>query len=223
MLIPGLCGPLFPEKKSVLDYYTMLSPEYLNGFKFDFFRKNTAWKARSPATQEEIDPVIDIKNGFISIADPGTGGGTFFQEVALFTARNGAIVIGVTKKLFDGVGFEYDIRFYRLTGNKFVPDDTVLSAPSASMYFTPGTDASIIRKFTMTGYELPRQGTTVRVTIDLIHLGRMNSSEDISDSDRKKYANVLRNRIYDAIEFNWDLKKGRFTMGKKIRKSSAIP
>ncbi len=46
---------------------------------------------------EEIDPVVDVKNGYISVTDHGTGGGTSFQEIALFTARNGTVVIGVNR------------------------------------------------------------------------------------------------------------------------------
>ena len=220
-LIAAPGNTLRARDKTVLDYYGMLKPEYLHNLKFSFYRRDGAWKARSPMTEEEIEPVIDIKNGYLSVTDPGTGGGTYFQEAALFTARNGTIVIGVNKRLFNGVGFEYDIRFYRFTGKEFTPDDTVLSPPPASLFFEPGADISAVAKLVLIGYELPRRGTTVRARIDLIHVDRLNSSEDIPPDKKKLYAAVLRKKVYDTVEYDWDPNSGGFIIGKKIRTSPA--
>ena len=81
-LLPGLNAAGQP--KSVLDYYRLLMPEMLDGTQFEFTKKGNAWKTISHVTEAELDCTVDLKNGYIKVSDPGTGGGTLTQEIALF-------------------------------------------------------------------------------------------------------------------------------------------
>ncbi len=209
-------GGLPAQEKSIIDYYRMLDRSRLTGGKFSFYQEKKKWRVKSPVTGAELQPVVDVPGGYILVSDPGTGGGTYTQEIALFLTKAGAAFLGVNETTFNGAYFERAIHFYRHDGKKLVPADSVLPALEARLYFKEGYDASAAANKVRIGYSLPRKGTTVTAAIDTMLLERAATSGDFPPAEERQSREALKNIRYTTIELNWDMGKGRFTIGRKI-------
>lgn len=201
---------------TILDYYRLLDRSQLSGDKFVFYNDKGSWQAKSPATDEKLNPVVDIPGGYIQVSDPGTGGGTYVQETALFITRSGAAYLGVNEKSFNGAYFERRIRFYRHEKGKLVVADSVLPVIEAGVFFKSGFDAATAAKKVQIEYTLPRKGTTVVAAADLMLLEREAAGDDYPGDVKQRSAEALRNIRYRKIELRWDADKGRFSIGRKI-------
>ncbi len=210
------CIEVSAEQKTIMDYYRLLDQSRLSGSKFTFYRDKGAWQVKSPATDAELSPVVDLPGGYIQVSDPGTGGGTYTQETALFITRSGAAFLGVNEITFNGAYFDRAIHFYRYDGRKLVPDDSVLPAVGARLFFKGGFNVSPVEKKIKIEYSLPRKGTTVTAAIDTMMLERAASSGEYPPAEEKQSREALRYIIYKKIELTWDMEKGRFNIGKKI-------
>lgn len=207
---------LSAEQNTILDYYRLLDQSKLSGGKFTFYRDKGAWRVKSPITEAELKPVVDIPGGYLSVSDPGTGGGTYTREIALFITRSGAAYLGVNETNFNGVGFERAIRFYRYAGGRVVPDNAVFPAVGPRLFFRKGYNVSPVLEKIQVEYELPRKGTTVVASIDTTMLQRAAGSGEYPPAEAKQSQEALNNIIYGKIELNWDMDKGRFVIGRKI-------
>ncbi len=205
------------EQKTIVDYYRLLDQSRLSGSKFVFYRDRGAWRTKSPVTDVELSPVVDIPGGYLQVSDPGTGGGTYIQETALFITRSGAAYLGVNETTFNGAYFERAIRFYRYDGVKLVPDDAVLPAVEPRLFFKSGYNVSPVLKKVQVGYALPRKGTTVTASLDTTMLERAAESGDYPPAEAELSREALKNVTYGKIELNWDMVKGRFFIGRKIK------
>ncbi|HOT46258.1 MAG TPA: hypothetical protein PLM53_02175 [Spirochaetota bacterium] len=207
---------LSADQKTILDYYRLLDQSKLSGGKFTFYRDKGAWRVKSPITEAELKPVVDIPGGYLSVSDPGTGGGTYTQETALFLTRSGAAYLGVNETTFNGAYFERAIRFYRHDGKRLVPDDSVLPAVEARLFFKDGYNLSPVAAKVRMGYSLPRKGTTVIVFIDTMLLERAAQSGEFPPKEAKQSRDALNNITHSKIELKWDTEKGRFVIGRTI-------
>ncbi len=203
------------EQKTIIDYYRLLDQSRLSGSKFTFYRDKGGWRVKSPITDTALKPVVDVPGGYIQVSDPGTGGGTYTQEAALFITRSGAAYLGVNETTFNGAYFERAIHFYRYDGRKLVPDDSVLPAVEARLFFKRGYNVSPVVSKVRIEYSLPRKGTTVTVAIDTMMLERAVRSGDFPPEEAKQSQEALNSIIYGKIELNWDITKGKFTIGRK--------
>ncbi len=205
------------EKKSVLDYYRLLMPEMLDGTRFEFTKKGSAWKTTSPVTEADLDCTVDLKNGYIEVSDPGTGGGTLTQEIALFVNKMRESFIGVNITTFDGIGVSNRCRFYRWTGEGWAPARVLPDIPLAQ-FFKPGFDISTVKGVVALSYILPRKGTTVTAKLDVSRLQMMMSENmGFGPEDQKKAEKALANVEYNSIELNWNMDQGVFIAGKKLK------
>ena len=205
------------EKKSVLDYYRLLMPEMLDGTQFEFTKSGSAWKTISPVTEAGLECTVDLKNGYIEVSDPGTGGGTITQEIALFTNKMRESFMGVNITTFDGIGVSNRCRFYRWTGEGWAAARVLPDIP-LGQFFKPDFDVSSVKGSVSLLYALPRKGTTMIAKLDVSRL-RMMMSEDMGfgPEDQKKAKQALENVAFNSIELNWDQDRGLFIAGKKLK------
>jgi hypothetical protein len=210
-------GSAAGQTKNVIDYYRLLKPGMLGGTQFVFEKKGSAWRTSSPITDGELDCVVDLKNGYISVSDPGTGGGTITQEIALFLDNKGGSVIGVNITTFDGVAVDNNCAFYRRTGNGWASAPVVPALPLAQ-FFNQGYDPAPVKNMLSLSYRLPRTGTTVIVSLDVTNLQKAESGYAGSGPEEIAAAKkALANVAYGSIELLWSMEKGAFTAGRKLR------
>jgi hypothetical protein len=215
ILVPGLKAA--GQNKSVLDCYRLLKPDMLGGIQFVFEKKDSIWVTSSPRTESELDCVVDLKNGFIRVSDPGTGGGTVTQEIGLFHDARGQSYIGVNITTFDGVRINNTCTFYRWTGKGWAAAAVLPSVPYAQ-FFSPGYDPAPVKDMLALSYQLPRRGTAVKVTLDLSNLQKAERVAMGPDPARAAAAKkALANVAFGSIELVWAMDRGAFFIGKKLK------
>jgi hypothetical protein len=106
-------------RKTIIDYYNLIPIKSLNDHrlplldkKYTLQLKNGTWITRSYDARYEFEAAVDIKNGYLKIADAGTGGGTTTYELALYRTNEGSDFIGVSMTHFDGIGSMCSMKFY---------------------------------------------------------------------------------------------------------------
>lgn len=199
--------------RSVLDYYRLLKPGMLGGTQFVFQKKGNAWKTTSPITDAELDCTVDLKNGYITVSDPGTGGGTITQEIALFCAKKGESYLGINITSFDGIGKGNACTFYRWTGKGWAAARVLPEIPIAK-FFRPGFDLSPFRDSVSVSYRLPRTGTTVTANLDVSRLKMMMSEiMGYGPDDREMAKQALENVAFNSVELYWHMDRGVFKIG----------
>lgn len=204
--------------KSVVEWYNMLPAERLIGGRFTLVQKRGVWTSTSPITEEEIEVVADIRNGYLYIADHGTGGGTIIHELALFTADGGKEYIGVNLKEFDGVGISSNLKFYACSDGRF-RDVTADICPFLDTKefimerFKELSSAAVCLKQVSIDPQLPRKGTTLVLQLFTGRLEMMMTSEGMA----LKECAGLPDKLYKTIDLVWDVKKGVFRLGAKKR------
>jgi len=214
LLLPGLYAA--GKAKSVLDYYRLLMPEMLDGTRFEFTKKGTAWKTTSPITEAELDCTVDLKNGYMEVSDPGTGGGTLTQEMALFINKMRESFMGVNITTFDGIGVSNRCRFYRWTGGGWAVARVLPDIPLVQ-FFKPGFDFSSVKGSVSLLYALPRKGTTVIAKLDVSRLRMMMSDNmGFGPEDQKKAKQAMEHVAFNSVELNWDMDRSVFIVGKML-------
>lgn len=203
--------------KSIVEWYNIFPADKLIGGRFTLVQKRGVWTSTSPITEEEIEVVADIRNGYLYIADHGTGGGTIIHELALFTADGGKEYIGVNLKEFDGVGISSKLRFYEYGGGRF-RDVTAAICPFLDIKEfivekKGGDSASQCLARLSIDPQLPRKGTTLILQLFTGRLEMMMTSEGLA----LKECAGLPDKLYKTIDLVWDVKKGVFRLGAKKR------
>ena len=192
-------------------------PEMLDGTRFEFTKKGNAWKTISPVTEAELDCTVDLKNGYIEVSDPGTGGGTLIQEMAIFINKMRESFMGVNITTFDGIGVSSRCRFYRWTGEGWAAARVLPDIPLAQ-FFKPGFDLSSVKGSVSLLYALPRKGTTVIAKLDVSRLQMMMSENmGFGPEDQKKAKQALENVAFNSVELNWNMDRSVFIAGKKLK------
>ena len=195
---------------SVIDCYNEIPSSFFNDAKYELKQSGKKWLTASTA-DAEIEALVDIPNGYIRIEDPGTGGGTRVDEVALFISKSGAVIIGINRKDIDGVtGTSSSLVFVSKEGGKWTDvTKKVLPQLTIAAFFRSGFDPG--GKVTvLSWYELPRRGTTVLWNLDTAGIeSRIGYEQNVEE-----YKAVLANIKTKKIEFLYDMKTGTFTAGK---------
>ncbi len=203
--------------KSIVEWYNMLPADRLDGSKFTLVQKRGVWTSTSPITEEELEVVADIRNGYLYIADHGTGGGTIIHELALFTAEGGREFLGVNLKEFDGVGITSTLRFYAYSGGRF-RDVTSAVCPFLDVREfivekkSGGLSEKCLAQLSIDP-QLPRKGTTLVLQL---FTGRLEMMMTAEGTALRECAGLL-DKLYKTIDLVWDVKKGVFRLGAKKR------
>ncbi len=204
--------------KSIVEWYNILPADSLIGGRFTLVQRHGVWTSTSPITEAELEVIADIKNGYLYVADPGTGGGTIIHELALFKADGGKEYIGVNLKEFDGVGITSNLKFYAYSGGRF-RDVTADICPFLDTKefimekFKELSSARICLKQVSIDPQLPRKGTTLVLQLFTGRLEMMMTSDGMA----LKECAGLQDRLYKTIELAWDVKKGIFRLSAKKR------
>lgn len=193
--------------KSVIEYYNDIPASFFSDAKYELKQSGKKWVTPSVA-DTELEPLVDIPNGYICIEDPGTGGGTRIDEVALFVLKSGAVLIGINRKDIDGVvGTSSSLIFVSKEDGKWADvTKKVLPKTGLSSFFKPGFVPS--DKVTiLSWFELPRKGTTVVWNLDTTGIeARIGYEQNVAEN-RAVLAAVKTKKI----EFLYDVKTGTFS------------
>jgi hypothetical protein len=196
--------------KSVVEYYNDIPASFFNDSKYELKASGKKWVTASTA-DAELEPVVDIPNGYIRIEDPGTGGGTRIDEIALFVSKAGAVVIGINHADIDGVtGTSSSLLFVAKEGNRWIDvTKKVMPQLTSAAFFNPGFDPG--DKVTIQSwYELPRKGTTVIWNLDAAGIeARIGYEQNVAEN-RAALANIKAKKI----ELRYDAKTGTFSVGR---------
>jgi len=197
------------ERFDVLHYYRQLKPPYAPP-GYPLKEVNGKWMSLSPDTEEPIEATVDIKNGFIEIVDPGTGGGDWTFRVVLFRMANGAPVLGITHTFFDGAGLLHAHYFLRPEDPRQL-DWTKYTIKSLSGFdFLPLDNAEeehIVNKLLPVSLELPRYGTSAKATV---YTGLENIYCRGDDNEYSDYCILFRQVQRKEIIFKWNKDLGKF-------------
>ena len=96
---------IYPKDKSVLDYYNMIPSNLLGGIKYKIFNRDKKFYTISDVNIE-VPVIIDFKNGYLSLEDCGTGGGSLKQELAIFINNKKEHYLAVNIVRFDGAAWD---------------------------------------------------------------------------------------------------------------------
>lgn len=218
--IPGLLlllmlPPPAAGAQTILDCYQSVPERILDHARYSLQLEKGRWTTRSAAGYA-LEPLVDIDSSYLRIADPGTGGGSLVQELALFRTGRGGPILGVNLTRFDGVGSECRLAFYDPGGGLW-RDVTrqVLPTVDLSLFLADTYDANRIKPDRgVPGiallYLLPRTGTTLRVRIELDRL--ILTSAGPQD---RAVAEIVNSIKYGEVQLPWDEAGGRFTVGDR--------
>jgi hypothetical protein len=196
------------ERRDVLYYYRQLRAPHSPGYPLT--QENGQWTSVSPDTQEPLPALVDIKNGFIEIVDPGTGGGEWTYRIVLFRMADGNPVIGVTHTFFDGAGLQHTYFFLRPEDSKRL-DWTRETIKAVSAFdFLPADNAEeehIVQALLPVSLELPRQGTSVKAVV-FTGLEQIYCRD--TDNEYADYCGLFTRVQHKEIVFKWNRDKGTF-------------
>lgn len=214
------------QTNNVLTYYNLLAKAKPNACHYVFKMKNGVWITNSRFDKNKnIQPTVDIKNGFIQIKEPMAQGDEIVQ-IALFTTddKQAFICINVYGSCGDPYGSicQNSIEFYAYDDNEWMNvTKSVLPVVVYKLFFNEKFYASKIKNnralYDMLRhmYELPRMGTSI--TVRIITTGIEGSLDDGVSSDvdagllKELLANIKRREIF----FTWNMKKGLFEQGQQ--------
>jgi hypothetical protein len=199
------------DRKNILEYYELLGAAGLLPDNYPLREQKGRWYSISPTTEEPFDIVVDIPNGFIEIADEGTGGGTFQIQVVLFRMENGKAVLGVNETANDGVTVHQNYAFYREQAGTF-KNWTEHTMPPLSVFdFLPddyAEEPDIVEEALDVYFELPRKGTKLTARV---WTGKKSYMCKNHASEREQIGcAVIQRVIRESFTLDWNRKEGRF-------------
>lgn len=206
---------------TVVDYYNEI-PESVSGFNnYSFKLVNQKWVA----TKYEAsipDVVADIRNGYIHVGDEGTGGGRLTTEIALFKSRSGTPYIAIATNNFFGIPMrDYEFKIFRKSGRMW-KDVTSSAMPQIQLkqYLTgQPLEHSAIKTMKLKNvlqFALPRQGTDLKVHLDIAWFDYYLSLEDTPAQVKNAYRHFKKIAVYKTLVFQWDSRKAKFVFLRKI-------
>lgn len=198
-------------RKNILEYYGLLGAAGLLPDDYPLQEKKGRWYSISPITEEPFDIVVDIPNGFIEIADDGTGGGTFQIQVVLFRMENGQAVLGVNETANDGVTVHQNYAFYREQAGTFQNWTEHTMPPLNAFDFLPADyaeEADIVEEALDVYFELPRKGTKLTARV---WTGKKSYMCKNHASEREQIGCAVIQRVTrESFTLDWNRKEGRF-------------
>lgn len=197
------------ERRDVLYYYRNLRAPFAPP-GYPLTQKNGQWTSISPDTEEPIDAVVDIKNGFIEIVDPGTGGGEWTYRVVLFRMADGNPLLGITHTFFDGAGQTHKYFFLRPEDPKRIDWTNETIKAVSGFDFLPLDNAeeeAIVQALLPVSLVLPRQGTAVKA---VVYTGLEQIYCRGDENEYSDYCGLFRQVQRQEITFTWDKVRGVF-------------
>lgn len=219
------------EKKNIYEYYQLLPDNIfksLEGVKYHLQKKGTKWQTESLADYP-LEPIVDIKNGFIQISDEGTGGGSLVETITLFRKADQGAIIGISIESFIGF-FSYSVfsfleysdkTWYDVTDKVFPVNSfkEFINGKYRALYLDQNN--RIFKALTLI-IELPRNGTIVPISINLSQIHFLLSSEIIPQTGNKLNEKeietlweIVENIEYKSINCKWNKQNGNFEIGDK--------
>ncbi len=218
---------------NILDYYSLLPEKLLSinslgGFKYSLKKAKGGWITHSLAGYG-LQPVVDIKNGYIQIDDEGTGGGSVTETVVLFRKADKEALIGVGIEEFDGFHMDYGLAFYEFRNNHW-KDVTNKALPTLTfkeflqekyVKLTLDKTSRIFRMLSWR-YQLPRYGTSITVSINHSQIQFLLDNEvdkktgkPLDQKNKELLSELVQNLGYESFLLNWNRREGRFEPGEK--------
>ncbi|WP_154657247.1 hypothetical protein [Hugenholtzia roseola] len=215
LLLVAFCFGETKAQTGVVDYFRLLSEEDRRGYTLK--QKNeTTWVAIS-SLEDELNVIVDRKNGFIEIVDEGTGGGTSTLRVVLYRKADKSAIIGLSFGTFDGVdSFEakfltYQNKTWRNVTAQVLPQlsykDFLKNPAEAEKYRFLETRTPVMLK-------LPQFGTAANASLGLGYCTDCEMWSDLSDTEKSRCQEFPK-KVYKSIELIWDKNAGKYAIGKK--------
>lgn len=216
----ALIGDAPAAPRGVIEYYRMIPEDALTGSRYQLRQDAGKWKCAS-TTGQELLPVVDVPNGYLRIDDPGTGGGTLIQEVALFLDEKKKPFIGLNVTQFDGVGEAGTLQFFMEDKGALV-DCTAKIMPAMGLrHFFAESFHQKLKSVERLGslcqivFSLPRQGTTIKAMLRSSRLEMNLANASPGSADKKLLEEMKKSIRYTQIELPWNRARGLFTIGAK--------
>jgi hypothetical protein len=216
LLITAFCFSESKAQTGVVDYFRLLSDDDRRGYTLK--QKNeTTWVAISPL-EEQLNIVVDRKNGFIEIVDEGTGGGTSILRVVLYRKADKSAIIAVSFETFDGMAETFELKFMTYQ-DKIWRDITAQVMPKISYrdFLKNPAEAEKFRFLetrTPVMLKLPQFGTAAKASLGLSFCAGCENWYDLSDAEKSRCKEFPK-KVYQSIELVWDKNVGKYTIGKK--------
>lgn len=210
--------PTAAARGSILDHYRSLPPNLLNDYQYRLQFKNQQWMSRSVAG-DQINPIVDIENGYLKITDKGKGIGSMEQELGFFRTQSGSGILGINLTTFNGTGSIGTLRFYRFVDNQWKDiTEEVFPRVDLSLFLddnehSSAKERSEISESVVYLYQLPRIGTMISVKPARNPLRVKNNGHDKRPVSPGK--EIFKNLKYREVKLIWDKKNAKFTVGEK--------
>lgn len=207
-------GTAWAKRMSVVDCYNLLDGD-------DITLQKGKWAIMSHTIGEFWPVTVDIKNGFLSWVDPGTGGGDSTTEAALFISRSGKKILAVATRSSTGIGYDSTIEFYELKGKKMqknfslVPKITPLSFYSGSKSNPELTQYKACLDEVSPQYHLPRHGLIIKITPDFTSIMRSIANDSkTTDASMKRAEKFFNSKEWKDLKLYFDARQGTFMLIK---------
>lgn len=206
--------------ENLLDHYRRIPDRLLDGTRYSLHRTRDRWMAQPHGEGSHPEALVDLGNGYLRIRDPGTGGGSLTQELALFRTAAGTHLVGVSLTRFDGVGSDCRLAFYDPADGQWSDlTSAVLPAVDLSLFLAENHDANRIEpgrgiRGVAILYSLPRTGTTLRAFIELDRL--IVGSRTRSGAPSPGVVAIVNGFRYQEVQLLWDRSQARFRVGDRI-------
>lgn len=169
-------------QSKLVNYFNQLSSEYKHGYVIS--KKGETYFADAGTGPCKV--LVDNKNGFLEIKDPGTGGGTFVMQLAIFKNAKKEDVIAVNHYAFEDLkqGMVSDGKLVFFKAGKQLVDVTKEVLPDMTTVedqaYNGQSDAILqgYKEGIFEYFELPRSGTTICFHLGTNALNQACASED---------------------------------------------
>jgi hypothetical protein len=226
--MPALAWANAPAPHDITDFYQLLAQDKDGIVDPVIEKQGSTWKFKASTDSGEVnhkvDPVVDLKNGYLLLdyaVDPCDSNHT---EVALFNAKGGRKFIGIADKDSCIESDGSSIRFYEFTGASYRDASKEMGALS-TLGMQDFLDEKYVKsqqakddRLAEVAYlgnqevKLPRVGTTVEMRME----NSVSSPTGVPEQDYKAATEILRkHRKYSVIELSWSAADGKFTVAKK--------
>jgi len=183
---------------------------------------NSEWKTRIPVR-------VDLRNGYLYFTDEGTGGGNFDTQARLFHKSSGAPMLVIVENGYNPPYPEdTKTRLFSKSGSAW-QDDTGWMWPKLSLddFLTDEMTIADLRAMKALRAKiyvsLPPKGRVpvaylvVNETMTRAVCGGDKSFVVKDKAPYLRYCNQLKDRLFNAIEIDWNTERDRFEAGRKTR------
>jgi hypothetical protein len=172
--------------------------------------KEKAGKFTATSGTGKCKITVNDKNGYLQVIDDGTGGGTFYIELALFKADDGSQTLAYNSYTVSADGIESNgFTFYSLPT---MSENTMSVWPDIGYVedlLTGGVTKEDIEPYKTTEYNvgyLPKTGTNIMFSI-----GFRSLDEAVANGDAK--AKAIKAKL-KPVKFVWNKKTAFFDLKK---------